>query len=50
MEENKGFEIKCLDCDSTNCVVTQDIEYDYEENSSLGRAYIVCLDCYQSNA
>lgn len=45
MEKNKGFEIKCLDCGSTRCVVTQDIDYD----SRLDSPYIVCLDCYQSS-
>jgi len=49
-EQDKGFEIKCLNCGSTNCVISQELEYDYNENSSIGRPFIVCQDCYQSNA
>lgn len=39
-EEDKGFEIKCLNCGSTNC----DVDQKYSDNVGI---IIVCLNCGQ---
>jgi len=47
--EDKGFEIKCLNCNSINVTYEADIDYDYEENSYINRYYLYCHNCGQSD-
>ena len=47
--QDNGFEIKCLNCGSTNCVISQEEDYDMDDMLVLGLPYIVCNDCFQSS-
>ncbi|WP_205427417.1 hypothetical protein [Clostridium botulinum] len=47
MEEDKGFEIKCLNCGNTNIDIKADLDYDYEENSYINGYYLECNNCGQ---
>lgn len=48
-EEDKGFETKCLNCGSTNCVVQEKYDYNYEEELVYDGHGFMCFDCGQSN-
>ncbi len=45
--KNKGFEIKCLDCRSTNVKIKENYEYNWDEELEFDRVVIVCNDCGQ---
>lgn len=48
-EEDKGFEVKCLNCGSTNCVIKE--QYDYNSDDELvycGHGFM-CFDCGQTD-
>lgn len=47
MEDDKGFEIKCLNCGSINIDVHADVDYDYDGNPYIGGYYIECNNCGQ---
>lgn len=47
MDENKGFEIKCLNCGSTKVHIEQDGDYDWEENWIPYGWFICCEECGQ---
>ena len=44
----KGFEIKCLECGSTDCVISYETHCS-PEKIERGEPYIVCNNCYQSS-
>lgn len=45
---DKGFEIKCLNCGSTECFIQDTGDYDYEETYiPSGMHEIVCRNCGQ---
>ena len=46
-DQDKGFEIKCLDCGSTNCTIYEDYDYDYNDDLVPIGYRIRCLDCNQ---
>lgn len=43
----KGFEIKCRVCGSLDCVIEEQIDYDYDEVPCTGGFYISCDNCGQ---
>lgn len=45
----KGFEIKCLECGSTDVEELQDYDYDYDENMIDLGSYYSCNSCGQNN-
>jgi len=47
VEEDKGFEIKCLNCKSINVVVESIYDYDWEDNLICDGFEIICKDCGQ---
>jgi uncharacterized OB-fold protein len=49
MEEYKGFEIKCLNCGSTDVKEVHDYDYDWDENMIDLGTYLVCNNCGQCN-
>ena len=47
-EEDKGFEIKCLNCGSTDCNISEMGDYNYEEEwEGSGIFEITCRNCGQ---
>jgi hypothetical protein len=48
MDEDKGFELKCLNCESTNVTIEREYDYNYEEELELGGFYLCCCDCGQT--
>ena len=48
MEEDKGFEIKCLNCGSTDVEELQDYDYDYDDNVIDLGSYLRCKSCGQT--
>jgi hypothetical protein len=48
-EEDKGFEIKCLNCGSNEVTIETDMDYDYEEISYISGYYHYCKNCGQSD-
>ena len=49
IEEDKGFEIKCLNCGSTDVSEEHDFDYDYDENMIDLGTYLICHNCGQCN-
>ena len=45
--EDKGFEIKCLNCGSTDVSEEHDFDYDYDENMIDLGTYLICNNCGQ---
>ena len=39
------FEIKCKECNSTDCVIEEVIDYDWEENPISDGYTIYCREC-----
>lgn len=39
------FEIKCKECNSTDCVIEEVIDYDWEENPICDGYVIYCREC-----
>lgn len=39
------FEIKCKECNSTDCVIEEVIVYDWEENPICDGYVIYCREC-----
>jgi hypothetical protein len=49
-EEDRGFQIRCLNCGSTDCEIKENGDYnDEEEWENFGGYYIVCHNCGQDN-
>jgi hypothetical protein len=48
-EEDKGFEIKCLNCGSTDVKEVNDYDYDWDENLIDLGTYLICNNCGQCN-
>lgn len=42
---SKGFKIICQECKSEDCIVEEDIDYDWDENPVLYGYYVVCNNC-----
>lgn len=47
--QTPGFKITCLNCGSDDCEMTEDIDYDYEENPFSWGSYIYCNKCGNDN-
>lgn len=45
--EDKGFEIKCLNCGSINVNCETVLDYEYDESSYISGYEIYCKDCGQ---
>lgn len=45
----KGFEIRCLACNRTNCTLQEEIDYDWDENPYTSGYYVICNDCGNSD-
>lgn len=39
------FEIKCKECDSTDCIIETLVDYDWEENPMYDGTVIYCNEC-----
>lgn len=46
-KDDKGFEIKCLNCGSEKCVTTFDVDYDINNEPIYSPFYIICENCGQ---
>lgn len=47
--EDKGFEIKCLNCNSTDCSIEKDSDYGSDDEWVIWSYKIVCNNCGQYN-
>ena len=46
--ENK-FKIICLECESEDVVIKEEVDYDYEDNPYISGHYLECKSCGNHN-